>query len=123
MRSIKPTEGTVIRATHRPEDLLPALVEACIELDILHDVNLYDSPLCSLLASKENQWGIVPYSFLDEDGEETQNYLNSEECGLDIDELFYTLDGHANNFDMRFGTIEGDSSDFGFWKVEEETED
>jgi hypothetical protein len=123
MRKIAPNLGTVIHGTLLPEDLLPALIQAAGELDILGDIDFADFKLPGLLANPSNMWGVPAYGWIDEDSEETQAYLASEDCQEDIVAIVDALDSHAYDYDMHFGAHEGDGSDFGFWQNEVEGED
>lgn len=111
MRKIKPTEGTVISGTHNPADLLPALVRAAGELDILHDLDMGDSNLFECLARPGNAWGVPGYGWMDLD-----SYRSAECAADDVETLFEALDEHAGYYGMRFGAHENDGADFGFWK-------
>jgi len=108
--------GTIIRATHRAEDLVPAFVsvledridEAPLEMAKGEELDMVAriKTATLLLANIE---GVQR-----EMGEE---YFGSEECSFDLECLFNALDSLAP-IGTYFGAHEGDGSDFGFWEDE-----
>ncbi len=88
---------TVIRATLRPQDLIPAF------LDVIKDTPEYVQVM-----------NFVPaYAYEDDDAE----WWESEDCASFLNEsLFDTLNDYAPD-GYYFGSHEGDGSDFGYWKV------
>ena len=98
--------GTVIHATHRTQDLIPAFLEA---------VRRYaDAEYTQIMAS--------PFSFIPawvtDEGDDCE-WWNSEEAGYRLDDLFNILDNQAPE-GYYFGAHEGDGSDFGYWPIPEE---
>lgn len=91
-------EVTVIHATHRNCDLIPAFLEV-----------LKDTPEYLQLAH------IVPSSAMED---EYDSWWESDDAMFLVTDLFDTLDGYAPE-GYYFGAIEGDGSDFGFWKWDE----
>ena len=86
--------GTIIHGTHRPEDLIPALLSILETSDVKrhqHNVKVIKSNM------------------------EADDYYESEESEWDLNEILFddlndlAPEGHY------FGAHEGDGSDFGFW--------
>jgi hypothetical protein len=96
---IKVTTGTVIHATLRTEDLIPAFTE---ELKMLDEKNQYKE----LIDDCEH--------FRDYEPEEQDEMLNES--------LFDALNSFAPEY-CYFGAHQGDGSDFGFWISESLDED
>lgn len=98
--------GTVSRATHRAQDLIPTFLDA---------VRKYaDAEYTQIMAG--------PYSFIPawvtDEGDDCE-WWNSEEAGYKLEELFEILDAQAPE-GYYFGAHEGDGSDFGYWPIPEE---
>jgi len=95
------TTGTIIRATHRPQDLIPAFVEClrftCNRPDLAEDINK-DIPKAAIGNDDHPWWGSVECAWI----------LNED--------LFELLAAHAPS-GYYFGAHEGDGSDFGFWAL------
>lgn len=106
--------GTIIHATLRPEDLIPAFIEA----------------LSERLEATSFELG-ADATILVENHAETQAMLGQIELEVEqegfyesdtywvLELLFDALDGYAPE-GYRFGAHECDGSDFGFWPIEEE---
>ena len=93
-------DSTVIRATHRPQDLIPAF------LDVLKDTAEYVQCM-----------HVVPSYATEDEGAE---WWESEDCSYFLNEtLFDTLNSYAPE-GYYFGAHPGDGSDFGYWKCEDE---
>lgn len=89
---------TVIRATLRPQDLIPAF------LNVIKDTPEYIQMM-----------DVVP-SYVQEDDD--AEWWESEECSFFLNEsLFDVLNNYAPD-GYYFGSLEGDGSDFGYWKIE-----
>ena len=88
--------GTIIRATHRTEDLIPAFTD---ELERLDDEGKYKD----LIKEARNFQNL---------SEEEQSFLLNEQ-------LFDALNDFAPD-NAYFGAHPGDGSDFGYWESEEE---
>ena len=102
-------EGTVIHATHRPEDLIPAFSQKLKELDT-------DNKHASLIKDCDRMAKIL--SVLDRNRQSPND--NTREMASDlVEELFDALDSLSPP-GYYFGATEGDGSDFGFWKNPEE---
>lgn len=103
-------EGTVIHGTHRPEDLIPALME---ELERV-------APITAKL-TREGTYAeeIAECLTLQERGEdlpwEAKRGEHGEWFSECIDTLIDRLDYNAPQ-GMYFGTHPGDGSDFGWWR-------
>lgn len=101
----------VSNGTHRPEDLIPAFIEA---LDARRE-----------LLSLRGTLGSGEFGRLDDRlGEierrmEREDYWESDDAAWDIEWLFNELDNLAPE-GTYFGAHEGDGACFGFWPVEEE---
>lgn len=92
-------DQTVIHATLRLQDLVPAFLE------VLKDVPEYP---------KIKGW------FPDEALENDEHpFWDSDDCHFDYEMLFWSLEQNAPE-GYYFGTTEGNGSDFGFWRVPED---
>ena len=105
------TNTTIIRATLRPEDLIPAFVEALS--DCLEDHSLD----CDTLECVKTHGEIQTELGEIERRTENAGYFESEDCMYDMEYLFDRLNDFAPR-DCYFGTHAGDGSDFGFWQIE-----
>ena len=91
-----PLGSTLIRATHRPQDLVPAFMSA-----------LKEAPEYEELMSS------IPSSVWDNEDDE---WWESEECSYLINEVLWeVLDSYAPDGYL-FGCHLGDGSDFGYWE-------
>lgn len=91
-------DSTVIRATHRPQDLIPAF------LDVMKDTAEY----AQLMINN----AMVPAYAAEDDG---SDWWDSEDCSYFLnDTLFDTLTSYAPE-GYYFGAHPGD---YGFWKEE-----
>ena len=98
-------DETVIHATLRPQDLIPAF------LDVIKDTVEYEQLMV-------NNAGVPSYAASDNDSE----WWDSEDCSFFLNEsLFNTLEQYAPD-GFYFGNTEGNGSDFGFWKNNDEFE-
>lgn len=88
---------SVISATHRPQDLMPAF------LDVIKNTAEY----VQLMINDE----IPSYAMEDDENE----YWDSEDCMFFLDDLFNVLDQYAPD-NYYFGAHPGDGSDFGYWE-------
>lgn len=91
-------DTTVIHVTLRRCDLIPAFME------VLRDTPEYLQMMNA----------VPSYALEDEDSE----WWDSDDAMYLLEDLFDTLDGYAPE-GYHFGSIEGDASDFGFWKWDE----
>ena len=109
------TPGTIIHATLRPQDLLPAFLRELLERSEkafnAYFSGLEDSPLGRLLHYKTLEWECEEKAL--------ETYVASEECAWDLEALLDALDEHAPEGHY-FGAHPGDGSDFGFWEFENE---
>jgi hypothetical protein len=104
-------EGTIIQGTLRPEDLIPAFYNALVELAPERAEELktgeYDEEIEDALAGR-----IETY----------EAYYGSAVAGQYLYEavelLGEALDDYAPE-GFYFGVLDGDGTDFGFWKVED----
>jgi len=97
---------TVIHATLRPQDLIPAFLE------VIKDTVEYHQMMTAAFFP-------VPSSALEDDDHE---YWNSEDCSYFLNEtLFNLLDRYAPE-GYYFGNTEGNGSDFGYWEIPEDQE-
>jgi len=99
-------DETVIRATYRSQDLLPAFLDLLRELDPV-----------SYSAWVTSTWSIPP-AYVADEGDESA-WWESEDCSNCIETLFDQLNACAPE-GYYFGAHPGDGSDFGFWKQEED---
>jgi len=100
--------GTIIHATLRPQDLIPAFIEELKRLD--------RRKLVSIFENEEREVGhlLLGTMGIDEDHE----WWDSEDCACLLNEtLFDALNEYAP-VGCYFGAHFGDGSDFGFWPHE-----
>ena len=101
------TLGTVIRATLRPQDLLPAFLEClrftCERPDLATAINF-----------------AIPTDVTEAllNGEDSHPWWDSEECSFILNEDLFDLLNDFAPEGSYFGAHPGDGSDFGFWPVE-----
>ena len=88
--------GTVIHATLRPQDLVPAFLERLHSLEPETHARLLTDFRCIALSDDDPWW----------DSEDCAHFLNED--------LFDALNNCAPDY-VYFGSHEGDGSDFGFW--------
>lgn len=93
-------DATVIHATLRRCDLIPAFME------VLKDTPEYEQMVLANIPPS--------YALEDEDSE----WWESDDAMFLLEDLFDTLNGYAPE-GYHFGSLEGDASDFGFWKWNE----
>jgi len=115
--------GTIIRATHRPQDLIPAFLgtlKRCLAIDHTADQHgrlILDAPMTmavgGIMARLDHSLGSSKWR--DSNG---LPYFESEHCQEDIEFLFDALNGYAP-VGCYFGAHFGDGSDFGFWPCED----
>lgn len=94
--------GTVIHGTYRHENLIPAFLNCIHQLDNTRFLNL------------TNKYEIN----YDNLGSFFENF-SQEEISFLLDDLYDSLNEIASEYDCYFGSLEGDGSDFGFWKYDE----
>ena len=103
------TGMTIIRATLRSEDLIPAFMEFLSNMDPEKAEELNKKYPEMEKACKE----------LAEDSYKNIPYFESEECSYFLNEvLFDVLDSYSPE-GFYFGANEGDLSDFGYWLTED----
>ena len=95
---------TIIRATHRTQDLIPALLAALREYNPARYMGHMVSP-----------FGPVPaYAMEDDDS----SWWDSEDAHYLLECLFDDLNDTAPD-GYYFGAHPGDGSDFGFWPIDD----
>lgn len=87
---------TIIRATARPEDLIPAFLTELFKVDPKQAARILNEVFADL----------------------PESYLRSEPAVLILHDLVDLLDANAPS-GYYFGVTEGDSSDYGFWELPE----
>jgi hypothetical protein len=97
-----PGLGTIIHATLRDEDLIPAFIDA-IEPHLAQ----LDPGMNIAIKDLISRWNRLDDAGIDE-------YCETDESSYDLDELFNALDSIAPPY-MYFGAHVGDGSDFGYW--------
>lgn len=98
---------SVIRGTHRPQDLVPCFLSKLRELDPV----AYSAHVVATFP--------LPPAYVADEGDDSE-WWDSEECSYFLNEcLFDLLNGCAPD-GFYFGAHPGDGSDFGFWEVEDE---
>ena len=96
---------SISHGTHRPQDLIPAFLDAVSEIAPTHYEGM-------MLAS----FGPIP-SYVQDEGDDSA-WWQSDDAAYLLEELFNILDDHSPE-GFYFGTHPGDGSDFGFWQIEE----
>lgn len=102
--------GTIIHGTLRPEDLIPAFLDALQERDKAEADKLRDRYSEVIAAVDRGE-----LDHLDRQGHSLMEQVD----WLLNEDLYYALNDLAPE-GTRFGAHEGDGSDFGFWPIEEE---
>lgn len=97
--------GTVIEGTLRPQDLIPAFLDALREANPDGYAQLVIAP-----------FGPVPSYVMDEG--DSSGWWDSEDASALIESLTEALDESAPE-GYYFGAHPGDGSDFGFWRIED----
>jgi hypothetical protein len=103
-----PLEISVIHGTLRNQDLIPAFLEAVLQLDP-------DTPMALIEAMMPEELREVPQ---DNDDHE---WWYTETAYWVLEHLDNKLNDHAPD-GYYFGAHEGDGSDFGFWRMIDEEE-
>lgn len=139
MENIK--EGTLIRATHRPIDLIPAFVNELIRRKkspwkVLEASNEQwpeeQVRLCAAMEFVEPDFDVasgehkgvradIDHDWWDTDIDNGSGWSNHQENSHTIGELIDLLNEDLPE-GMYFGTHEGDGSDFGYWMSQEDQE-
>lgn len=96
---------SVIHATHRPQDLIPAFLDAVRDVAPAH----YEGMMAS-------SFGPIP-AYVQDEGD-SSDWWQSDDASYLLEELFNVLNDHAPE-GYYFGAHPGDGSDFGFWQIEE----
>lgn len=106
--------GTVIAGTLRPEDLIPAFLEALDErIEAATFEPGADHPLrVQAVDALQSRLGDL------ERRSEAPGYYDTEDPMWDLEWLQEQLNEYAPE-GYRFGAHEGDGADFGFWPVED----
>ena len=115
--------GTIISATHRPQDLVPAFLDAlkrCLATDHVADQHgrlilgaTMTTAVGGIMARLDHSLGSSKWR--DANG---LPYFESEHCQEDIEFLSDALNEYAPVL-CYFGAHPGDGSDFGFWPCED----
>lgn len=111
--------GTVSHGTMRPDDVLPAMMEALdsIKHDIAADVRQDDT-------AEDTEYRIKTVGMIDnvlgamEARQEDDGYWNDEQAVWDMDEVAQLLESFSPPY-VYFGAHPGDGSDYGFWPAHE----
>lgn len=102
--------GTIISGTQRPEDLIPALIDA---LDARKEMLLLDGKLSRYEFRQLDYWLVEIERRMGRSG-----YWQSADAQWDIEGLFDALNDLAPE-GTYFGAHPGDGADYGYWPVEE----
>lgn len=105
--------ATIIRATLRLEDLIPAFILALSDCLEDHSLN------CDSLACVKTHGYIQGMLGKIERRAENAGYFESTVCTWDLEYLYEKLNEFAPE-GCYFGAHSGDGSDFGFWEFESE---
>ena len=98
-------DETLIHATHRPQDLIPAFLEA------IRDTVEYAQMLVN---------NAIPSHALEDD---SAQWWDSEECGYFLNEILFDILQRYAPEHFYFGCTEGDGSDYGFWAIRYQDDD
>lgn len=97
--------GTIIHGTMRPQDLIPAFLDALQEVD----------------HAAHSQFMLLPFgpipAHVSDEGDKSA-WWNSEDAAFLLESLFDALDAAAPE-GCYFGAHPGDGSDYGFWQIED----
>ena len=112
------TEGTIIQATMRSEDLIPAFIDALSVAIDDHSLSCGNQNLicCANYGAITENLGAM------ERRAKVAGYYDSDDAGYDLEFLTDALDAYAPQ-GCYFGAHPGDGSDFGFWKTEDNDDD
>lgn len=99
-------DETVIRATLRSQDLIPAFLE------VIRDTPEY----VQLTFGLHGDLSVISDAGADDDDE---RWYSQDVSYFLNEELWDVLNSYAPD-GYYFGSIEGDASDYGYWKIEEE---
>lgn len=116
MKRHKPTTlplGTISEGTLRPEDLIPAY------LDALDGIRLTKAERATVRTVRARYEKAEQSDT--QDGESTSYYAD-ENSSFDIDDLTQILDSHCPDYTY-FGSLEGDGACFGVWASIESLEE
>lgn len=124
-------DASISHGTHREQDLLPAFLVALDELkgrqrviELLGELKSAGSRLGCFIHHKTLAWNpgdsaMHAYGALGFYGTFEDYYLQTEQCPEDLQAIMQALEEIAP-CGYYFGAHEGDGSDFGFWKTEEQ---
>jgi hypothetical protein len=97
--------GTVSHGTMRPQDLIPAFLDALADVD----------------PAAYEQYMLMPFGPIPahvQDEGDTSDWWQSDDARYLLEELFDALNDAAPE-DHYFGAHPGDGSDYGFWQCDE----
>jgi hypothetical protein len=105
--------GSVISATMRPEDLIPAFLDAldAIKEAFSLDASVPEADRVETIARLDAEMGRI------EQRMQSPGYWDGEDVNWDLEFLFDELDNFAPD-GCYFGAHPGDGADYGFWTVE-----
>jgi hypothetical protein len=121
MEKITPTIGTIIHATHRPQDLIPAFLHEYKRLDggwydkFIRRIAKDDRELAHILNGCTTSLRLTN---IDDD----HSFWESDLCADILEDLFDCLDVMAPSY-AYFGAHPGDGSDFGYWPSFDQIDD
>ena len=126
MRDYKATVGTVIHATHRAQDLVPAFLDELNRLDseafkrTLESLHTKDRGAAYYLQGALYMRNGGPEAVGIPDDHE---FWDSEDCAFFLNETLMDALNEQAPFGLYFGAHQGDGSDFGFWPDYDSLED
>lgn len=97
--------GTISHGTMRPQDLIPAFLDA---LEEVHPEAYEQMMACA--------FGPIP-AYVQDEGDDSE-WWNSDDAAWLLEELFDALNEAAPD-GYYFGAHPGDGSDYGFWAIED----
>jgi hypothetical protein len=114
MAKLTPTIGTIIHATHRPQDLIPAFLHEFKRLDR----GWYDKFIRRIAKDdRELAYYLSGTGICDE-----HSFWQSDLCSDILADLFDCLDVMAPSY-AYFGSHPGNGSDFGYWPSFDQIDD
>ena len=116
---IKPQVGSVTSGSMNNRHLIPAFMDALLQLGGKMPP-FAGSPLTDVINAPKPS--LPFYNWNDDREDAIEAYLDGEEAYWDLEELIDALDEIAPEH-CYFGAHPGDGSDYGFWPVDDEDDD
>lgn len=98
---------TIIHGTHRPQDLIPTLLDAVREYNPSAYAGLMVSP-----------FGAIP-AYVQDEGDDSP-WWDGDDASYLLNEVLFDLLNEVSPEGCYFGAHPGDGSDFGWWETDHE---